>query len=222
MRLPRRIRPFVSTGFRVSLLATSLLLMAAPAWAGSGLAISLENIFVPMGKRVEKVYDGVDSTPPVDENTPGSIPPAGTIDKAFGRETTEWFGLSGFIDLNRNWRLLGGAHTTLLGNHPLFKFDGALAFVLEMPDTVPLLPYFYIGATPVLSAHPDIPTFGFNLHSGVGVDVLWNNTLYTSVRANLYMLSIYGEKLNLDAEGGLGLHWQPASWSISAGMGYLF
>ncbi|PKL75233.1 MAG: hypothetical protein CVV27_16430 [Candidatus Melainabacteria bacterium HGW-Melainabacteria-1] len=187
----------------------------APAWAGSGLGISLENLFVPMGKQVERLPLRDPNAQPTTGASPVAAPVRGI---GPGRETTEWVGLTGFVDLNRNWRLLGGAHTTLLGEGPLFKFDGALAFVFEMPSNVPLQPYLFLGASPVISANPSIPTFGLNLHSGMGVDVIWNNTLYTQVRANLYLLSIYGESANQN----LNLQWLPASFSLSAGMGYLF
>jgi hypothetical protein len=201
MRLQTRIR----TTLGWLLLSAVLCGLASPiAQAASGVAISLENLFVPFGKQVERL------------NPDPSASPAGRQIGA-GRETTEWIGISGFFDLNRNFRVLYGAHSTLLGS-PLFKFDGSLAYVLDMPANVPIQPYFYLGATPVISTRPEIPTFGMNLHSGLGVDFIWNNTLYTQVRLNLYMLNIYGEETNQ----ALKLQWGPASFSLSAGMGYIF
>lgn len=175
-------------------------LLAAPVQAGTGLAISLENLYVPLGKQVERL----DTT-------------TGATSVGFGRESTEWIGLSGFYDLNSNWRILYGLHTTIL-DKPLFKFDGALAVMLPMPAQVPLQPYFFLGGSPVISTTSAVPPFGFNLHAGLGVDTLWNNKLYTQARLNMYMLSIYGEEQNRD----LNLQWFPASFSLSAGMGYIF
>ena len=221
-------RPSASSSLALPLaclLLAASALAATPALAGSGIAISIENMFVPMGKQVEKVYDGsaqisASASPlPADSKTvtdsqgkTTAVPPAGSKIIVPGRQTTEWIGLSGFFDLNRNWRLLGGAHTTLLGGKPLFKLDASIAFLLPVPDIVPLQPYVFFGATPVISASDIVPPFGFNLHGGLGVDFVWNNTLFTSIKLNVYMLSIYGEKINND----LNLHWQPASFSLSA------
>ncbi len=211
MRFSARIRPLV-----LPILAFGLLATAPAALASSGLSISLENLFVPLGKQVER------------QNPDPSASP-GTRQIGPGRETTEWIGLSGFFDLNRNWRVLYGAHTTLLGS-PLFKLDGSLAFMLEMPANVPLQPYFYLGATPVISTRTDLPPLGVTVHSGFGVDFIWNNKLFTHVRLNVYMLSLYGEESSTatgstnttNINDRLNLRWNPASFSLSAGMGYLF
>lgn len=211
-------------------LAASLL-PAQPAAAGGGIAITMENMFVPLGKRAEKVFDGVtqisasasgrpaDLTPSNNASgLPVVTPSSGTGIVLGGRETTEWIGLSAFWDLNRNWRLLGGAHTTLINGAPLFKFDGSIAFLLPMPDTVPIQPYLYFGAVPVISTTPDVPAFGFNLNGGLGLDYLWNNSLFAQIRLNAYFLSAYSEADNKDKD----LQWFPGSFSISAGMGMLF
>lgn len=207
MRLSARIRALAGIS---GLLA---LLTSPAALAGSGVAISLENLFVPLGKQVER-----------QDPTPSASP--GTRQIGPGRETTEWIGLSGFFDLNRNWRVLYGAHATLLGS-PMFKLDGSIAFMLEMPANVPLQPYIFLGATPVISTRSDLPPVGVTVHSGLGVDFLWNNTLYTQVRLNVYMLSLYGQESSgsgtaTNINDRLNLRWNPASFSLSAGMGYLF
>lgn len=205
--------------------------LPTPARAGAGVAITLENMFVPLGKQTEKVFDGTTpisaSVSPLpsgavqSSNPQGQtvvIPAAGTSAVLAGRQTAEWVGLSAFFDLNANWRLLGSAHTTLLEGRPLFKFEGALAVMLPVPATVPLQPYLFLGAVPVISAVPDIPVLGFNLSGGLGVDYVWNNAVYAQIRLNTYFLSIYGE----DTNNQLNLHWMPASFSLSAGMGILF
>jgi len=175
------------------------LLLELPAVAASGLSISVENLFAPLGKKVEKLNE------------------AGERTVVFGRETTEWMGVSGFLDLNRNWRWLYGGHMTWLG-FPLFKLDSSLAFMLEMPDKVPLQPYFFLGATPVIALNADYPPLGVTFQTGLGVDYSWNNQLYSSFRLNTYLYSLYGEDTNAD----LLLQWHPFTFSISAAVGYLF
>lgn len=239
MRSSTRIRPTLTRTLTAlctasfGLCAMLSCLYPTPAQAGSGIAITMENLFVPMGKQVEKVYDGNTqisasiSPQPAGTTTSKdaqgkeiSLPPAGSSSILLGRQTTEWIGLSGFWDLNRNWRLLGGAHTTLIGGRPLFKLDGSLAFMLPVPDIIPLQPYVFLGAVPVFSTTDPavVPSFGFNLQSGLGVDFVWNNKLYATARLNLYMLSLYGE----DTKKEFNLYWQPASFSFTAGMGFLF
>jgi len=176
-----------------------LLLSTNPAVAASGLSLSIENLYAPLGKQAERL------------NAEGNLAPV------VGRETTEWFGVAGFSDLNRNWRILYSAHTTLL-SRPMFKLDGALAFMLDMSDTLPVQPYFFLGATPVIATSPELPPFGVTMHAGTGVDYTWDNRLYTSVRLNTYLLSLYGEDRNRE----LNLQWLPFSFSFSVGMGYLF
>lgn len=185
-----------------SALTATLLGMSAapPVYAAAGLSVSVENLYAPLGKQVEAFND------------------EGVAEVLPGRETTEWLGVSGFYDLNRNWRLLYGAHATLL-ERPLFKLDGSLAFMLDMADKVPLQPYFFLGATPVIApGSPTLPPLGMSLHAGTGVDYSWNNQLYTSLRLNTYLLSVYGEEENRR----LNLQWLPFSFSFSVGMGYLF
>lgn len=175
------------------------LAITVPVWAAAGISFSIENLYAPLGKRVEQWTE---------EGTQAVLP---------GRETTEWFGISGFYDLNRNWRVLYGAHTTLL-DRPLFKLDGSLAFMLDMADKVPLQPYFFVGATPVIAISSILPPLGVTVHAGTGVDYSWNNQLYTSLRLNTYLFSLYGE----DENRRLNLQWLPFSFSFSVGMGYLF
>jgi len=134
-----------------------------------------------------------------------------------GRETTEWLGINGFFDLNINWRFLYGAHVTLL-NQPLFKFDTSIAYMMPMPEKVPVQPYIFVGAVPVISMDTAFPQIGVNLQTGLGIDYTWNNQILTTVRLNTYLLSLYGEEKN----GELNLAWQPFTFSLSAGMGYLF
>lgn len=177
----------------------SVFILSSPAWAASGIAMNIETLFAPMGKQAQAV--GAD----------------GKITTVPGRETTEWLGLTGFADINSNFRFLYGAHATLLGQ-PLFKADAAMAYMLNFGEKAPLQPYFYLGATPVISTRPQIPAFGINAHAGLGVDILWNNTLYGQVQLKTYLLDIYGEDKNTE----LNLHWLPASFSLSAGIGYIF
>lgn len=176
------------------------LTLALPVSAASGVSISVENLYAPLGKQVEQI----------DETGNSSI--------AFGRETAEWMGISGFTDLNRNWRLLYGGHMTWLG-FPLLKLDTSLAFMLEMPDKVPLQPYFFLGASPVIALNAkDFPPLGISFQTGLGIDYSWNNQVYSSLRLNTYLSSLYGEDTNND----LLLQWHPFTFSISVATGYLF
>ena len=176
-----------------------VLLLSQPASAASGLSLSIENLYAPLGKRVAQIDE------------------TGKRSTVFGRETTEWMGVSGFLDLNRNWRWLYGGHMTWLG-FPMIKLDSALAFMLEMPDKVPLQPYFFLGASPVLAFDADFPPLGITFQTGFGVDYSWNNRVYSSFRLNTYLYSLYGEETNAD----LLLQWQPFTFSVSAAVGYLF
>lgn len=170
----------------------------APAQAAAGMALSAENLFAPLGKEVEqRSSDG------------GQVVP--------GRQTTEWVGVTGFYDLNRNWRLLGGAHGSLL-QKPIFKLDAGIAFMLEMPDKVPVQPYIFVGATPVIATDPAFPPLGINMHGGLGLDYNWDNALYTSIRLQTYFFSLYGEEKNAE----LNLAWNSVSFSLSAAMGFFF
>lgn len=173
--------------------------LARPAAAAAGLSVSVENLFAPLGKQVETV----------DETGHATV--------TFGRETAEWMGVSGFWDLNPNWRWLYGAHMTWLG-FPLFKLDTSLAFMLEMPDKLPLQPYFFLGASPVIAINSDLPPLGITFQTGVGVDYSWDNRLYSSLRLNTYLYSLYGE----DTNDQQNLQWNPFTFSISVSSGYLF
>lgn len=187
-------------------------MLSHPAQAASGLSLSLENLFAPLGKRVERVTvtptAGTEGAPATETITRGT---------GFGRETTEFIGVSGFFDLNRNWRVLYGIHGALVGR-PIFKLDGSLAFMLDMPDDVPLQPYFFLGGTPVIATDPAFPPIGLTAHAGMGVDYTWNNTLYTAIRLNTYLATLYGEEIN----NNLNIEWKATTFSLSASMGYLF
>lgn len=184
-------------------LVFSLLVLSPEAQAASGLGLSIENLFAPLGKQVRSLDPSPDATE------------ASAI--ILGRETTEWLGLNGFLDLNINWRFLYGAHVTLL-NKPLFKFDTSIAYMMPMPDKVPVQPYIFVGAVPVVSTDNAFPQLGLNLQAGLGLDYSWNNQLLTQIRLSSYLLSLYGEEKNNE----LRLAWHPFSFSLSAGMGYLF
>ncbi len=179
------------------------LLLCPEAQAASGLGLSIENLFAPLGKQVREL----DPDPAATEASKITL----------GRETTEWLGINGFMDLNINWRFLYGAHFTLL-NQPLFKFDTSIAYMMQMPEKIPVQPYIFIGAVPVISMDNAFPQIGVNLQAGLGIDYSWNNQLLTSIRLNTYLLSLYGEEKNNE----LKLAWHPFSFSLSAGMGYLF
>lgn len=186
-----------------ALLVFSLLCFSPQAQAASGLGLSIENLFAPLGKQVREL------DPLPDDSAASKL--------TLGRETTEWLGLNGFLDLNINWRFLYGAHVTLL-NQPLFKFDTSIAYMMQMPDKIPVQPYLFVGAVPVISLDNAFPQIGMNLQAGLGIDYSWNNQLLTQFRLSSYLLSLYGEEKNQ----ALKLAWHPFSFSLSAGMGYLF
>lgn len=196
-----------------------LTLWAAPVQAEQGLSLSVESLFAPLGKQVQQYPESArqaggasntsTTTPEVDTSLPKNTVP--------GRETTEWLGISGFVDINRNWRFLYGAHTTLL-EQLLFKVDGAFAFMVEPLDKIPVQTYFLLGATPVFSPDPELPTFSMTYQTGVGVNYTWNNTLYTDVRLNWYLASLVDQ----DQNRNLGLNWNLGTFSLALSTGLLF
>lgn len=206
---------FLFTSF---VLFSSLIL---PAAAESGISLSMESLFAPVGKQVQQYPEAArqagstsassssSSTPLADSTLPLQTVP--------GRETTEWLGVSGFVDINNNWRFLYGAHTTLL-KQPLFKFDGAFALMVEPLDKIPVQTYFLLGVTPVLSPDPELPAFALTYQTGVGVNYTWNNTLYTDIRLNWYMASLISEEENRS----LGLNWNLGTFSLGVSTGLLF
>ena len=211
--------------------AIFLFLMSQVLWtpqvqADQGISFSIESLFAPLGKTVEQYPESARqsgssagaNTPatPTDPNAdadPDTLPRA----QVPGRETTEWLGVSGFFDLNKNWRLLYGAHTTLL-TQPLFKLDGGIAFMVEPLDALPVQTYFFAGATPVLSPDPALPSFSMTYQTGVGVNYTWNNVLYTDVRINFYVASLLDE----DTDREVNFRWNVGTFSLVASTGFLF
>ncbi len=181
-----------------------LLISGTPVYAASGVSMSLENLFAPLGKDVQRYPTGTSGEP----------------ETAFGRETTEWIGVTGFTDLNINWRVLYGLHTTLIGR-PLFKFSGSLAYMVNTPYPIPLRPYFFAGIDPVVSTASQIPPFGLTLHTGLGLEYSWNNALFMQFQLRAYMLAPYGESRPFPADAPL-TQWLPWTYSLSGGVGYLF
>lgn len=201
------------------LLCSLWCVLAMPAHADQGISLSIESLFAPLGKQVQQYPEsarqanGTSSTPAASPVVDTSQP----LRTVPGRETTEWLGVSGFVDINRNWRFLYGAHTTLL-EQMLFKFDGAFAFMLEPLDKIPVQTYFLLGATPVLSPDPALPAFSLTYQTGVGVNYTWNNTLYTDIRLNWYMASLVSQ----DQNRTLGLNWNLGTFSLGLSTGLLF
>lgn len=194
--------------------------LALPAVADSGISLSIESLFAPMGKQVEQYPESARQAGSTSASTPSNTPTADAtlpVSTVPGRETTEWLGVSGFVDINNNWRFLYGAHTTLL-KQALFKFDGAFAFMVEPLDKIPVQTYFLLGATPVISPDPDLPSFSLTYQTGVGVNYTWNNTLYTDIRLNWYMASLVSEEENRS----LGLNWSLGTFSLGVSTGLLF
>lgn len=181
-----------------------LLVSIAPAQAASGVSMSLENLFAPLGKDVQRYPTGTSGDP----------------ETTFGRETTEWIGVTGFTDLNINWRVLYGLHTTLIGR-PLFKFSGSLAYMVNTPYPIPLRPYFFAGIDPVVSTAAQIPPFGLTLHTGLGLEYSWNNALFMQFQLRAYMMAPYGESRPFSDNAPL-TQWLPWTYSLSGGVGYLF
>lgn len=205
------------------LILTSFVLFSAtvlPASAESGISLSIESLFAPVGKKVQQYPESARQAGSTSASTPSASTPVNSslpIQTVPGRETTEWLGVSGFVDINNNWRFLYGAHTTLL-KQALFKFDGAFAFMVEPLDKIPVQTYFLLGATPVISPDPDFPPFSLTYQTGVGVNYTWNNTLYTDIRLNWYMASLVSEEKNQS----LGLNWNLGSFSLGVSTGLLF
>lgn len=195
------------------------LLCVAPAQAEQGISLSVESLFAPLGKQVQQYPESARQTSGT-SSTPAATPVVDTsqpLRTVPGRETTEWLGISGFVDINRNWRFLYGAHTTLL-EQMLFKVDGAFAFMLEPLDKIPVQTYFLLGATPVFSPDPELPAFSMTYQTGVGVNYTWNNTLYTDIRLNWYMASLVSQ----DQNRTLGLNWNLGTFSLGLSTGLLF
>ena len=207
-------RRFIFTSF------VSFLTLALPASAESGISLSIESLFAPVGKKVKQYPESARQAGSTSASSPSSSTSVDTtlpVQVVPGRETTEWLGVSGFVDINNNWRFLYGAHTTLL-KQPLFKFDGAFAFMVEPLDKIPVQTYFLVGATPVLSPDPDLPPFSLTYQTGVGVNYTWNNTLYTDIRLNWYMASLMSEEKN----SSLGFNWNLGTFSLGISTGLLF
>lgn len=202
-------------------LSLTALLWAVPlaASADSGISLSVESLFAPLGKQVQQYPESArQNTSSSNNNTNNDTDLSGQpIATVPGRETTEWLGVSGFVDINNNWRVLYGAHTTFL-DQPLFKLDGALAFMVEPLDKIPVQTYFLLGATPVMSPDPDLPSFSMTYQTGLGVNYTWNNTLYTDVRLNWYVASLVSE----DENRSLGFNWNLGVFSLGMSTGLLF
>lgn len=176
------------------------LVLSQAAWASTGLSLSIENLFAPLGKQVEQIKTD------------------GTSQTGFGRETSEFIGIEGFTELNQNWRVLYGAQTALIGS-PLFKLTGGVAFMINTPYPIPLRPYILLAANPILAtAGTGLPPWGFSLHTGLGLDYSWNNQIYAQVLLRIYLMNPYP----LTTEEKVQTNWNPGSFSLSAGMGYLF
>ena len=90
--------------------------------------------------------------------------------------------------------------------------------MVEPLDKIPVQTYFLLGATPVISPDPDLPSFSLTYQTGVGVNYTWNNTLYTDVRLNWYMASLVSEEENRS----LGLNWSLGTFSLGVSTGLLF
>jgi hypothetical protein len=163
----------------VSAAALSILLPCiipnSKAFAANSLAFSQETVFAPLGKQSEKR----DSS--------------GNLLVGFGRETTEFTGISGFSDLSPNWRVLYGLQAALVG-YPIVKLSSSLAFMLNTPYTLPLRPYFFVGIDPILSASPELSSFGLSSHGGVGIEYSWNNSLHVTLEIRSYFNSPYSSK----------------------------
>lgn len=205
MRLSKRL---YSTLIACSLFAT----WSAPAQASSGLSFSVENLFAGLGKQ------SLALVPDEDGNLVQRL--------RFGRETTEWLGITGFVDLNKNWRVLYGGHMTWLG-FPIFKLDTSLAFMLEMPKEIPLQPYFFLGATPILVAGDlgNVSPLSINAQAGIGIDYSWNQSLYSSLRLNSYLLNPFNDGQQNEDSPNLedkNLDWTPFSFSLTFSTGMMF
>lgn len=192
-------------------------LWASAAQASSGIAFSIENLYAGLGKKnlsaeIVTAEDGTESV--------------NTDFLRFGRETTEWFGVQAYTDLNKNWRLLYGGHLSWVGI-PLIKLDGSIAFMLDMPKELPLQPYFFAGATPILALGEDenISPFSMTAQAGIGLDYTWNEALFTSVRINTYLFNPYLDGSVAEEGSNLtdkGLDWVPISFSLSFSTGIMF
>lgn len=171
-----------------------------PAIASTGMALSLENLFAPLGKQVEQIKAD------------------GTTQTIFGRETTEFIGIEAFTDLNINWRVLYGVQTALVGS-PLFKLTGGVAFMINTAYPIPLRPYIMLAANPIFATpSTGLPPWGFSLYTGLGLDYSWNNQIYAQAMLRIYLLNPYA----LETEEKVKTNWNPGTFSLSAGMGILF
>lgn len=183
-------------------LVLALSLISYPSNAATGFNLNLENLFAPLGKQVGQFQEN-----------------SADVQSVFGRATTEFIGVSGFTDINVNWRLLYGFNFTQI-SQPIFKASGSLAFMINTPYKIPMRPYVFLGVDPVVSANPSLPSFGFTSHGGLGLDYTWDNKLYTQILLKLYLLPTYGEE---DASlGDFPTQWQSGTLSLSAGAGYIF
>ena len=196
------LTPIQGVGVGRTFLLVALIILFHPslARASIGFDLSMESLLAPLGKRVEVIKENGQKR-----------------EISFGRETTEFIGVSGFTDLNINWRVLFGLQASLVGA-PILKGTGGIAFMINTPYTLHLRPHLFVGLDPILSMNPEFPPFGFTMHAGLGLDYVWDNVLYTHFALKVYLLKPYGE----EAENRLQTQWLAGTISISGGLGYLF
>lgn len=182
--------------------ALSLLLLylaSPPALAAHGLGLSIESLLVPLNKQVERQ----DSD--------------GRLIAGFGRETTEFTGISGFSDLNVNWRLLYGLQAALPG-YPLIKGSGSLALMLNSDSPLPLRPYLFAGLDPLFTADPALQPFSLGTHGGLGVEYSWNNRLHLSFEFRSYFNNPYQSR----ETSTRNLIWPAGSFSLGTWAGFFY
>jgi len=184
---------------RLLLTLLFLSLFSAPARAGHSFSFSQETLLAPLNKQVEK-YDET-----------------GKLIAGFGRETTEFAGISGFSDLSPNWRVLYGLSAALTG-YPLFKASSSLAFMINTPYPLPLRPYVFLGLDPVFSADPALTPLSLTSHAGLGLEYSWNNSLHLSFDLRYYLLNPF----QAQETSTKNLIWPAGSFSLGMQAGLLF
>lgn len=180
-------------------LSLLLLFINKPVLAAQGLGLSLESLLAPLNKQVER-WDS-----------------EGNLIAGFGRETTEFTGISGFSDLNLNWRLLYGLQAALPG-YPLFKGSGSLALMINTDYPIPLRPYLFAGLDTLLTADPALEPLSLASHGGLGVEYSWNNRLHVSFEFRSYFNNPYQRRETSTRQ----LIWPAGSFSLGMRTGFFY
>jgi hypothetical protein len=142
-----------------------LVLFNNPAQAATGAGVSVESLFIPLGR-------------------------SGTADL---RSITLLYGLQGFTELHENWRISYGISGTFLNGY-LYHIPVSVAFVPTADYKINLRPQIFAGVDAFYSNFPDFKGLKFYGHVGLALDYIFENRWFINIGTKLYINDSFFQK----------------------------